>query len=69
MPLSQFDRDNVEAILSGHGDWFTAQLMRLVVKADMKNRRLLTKGFPEEVALVEKAWGLSSTASDVEVLP
>ena len=68
MPLSQFDRDNVKPILQGHGDWFTAQLMRLVVKADINNRRLLAKGFPEEVALVEKSWGLTPTTSNAEVL-
>lgn len=61
MPLSQFDRENVVPILQGHGDWFTAQLMRLVVKADGRNRTLLARGFPEEVQLVEQAWGLTST--------
>lgn len=59
MPLSQFDRENVGPILQGHGDWFTAQLMRLVLKADICNRKLLARGFPEEVALVEEAWGLT----------
>lgn len=59
MPLSQFDRENVRPILEGHGGWFTAQLMRLVLKADNGNRSRLAKGFPEEVRLVEQAWGLT----------
>jgi len=51
--LSQFDRENIGAILGGHGDWFTAQLLRLVLKADGHNKELLRLGFPEEVGLVE----------------
>lgn len=66
MPLSQFDCENVVPILRGHGDWFTAQLMRLVVKADSTNRDRLAMGFPEEVLLVEQAWGL--TPDDPEAL-
>lgn len=67
MPLSQFDRENVVPILQGHGDWFTAQLMRLVLKADSGNRARLAKGFPEEVQLVERAWDLTAR-SDPEAL-
>lgn len=51
--ISDFDKDNVANILAGEGDWFTAQLLRLIAKADLKNRELLRKGFPEEVAVFE----------------
>lgn len=60
MTLSQFDRENVNAIMQDpRKDWFTAQLMRLIAKADSHHRALLAKGFPEEVALVEQ-YGLTS---------
>ena len=61
MGLSEFDRENIPAILSGHGDWFTAQLLRLITKADPCNRALLAKGFPEEVWLVETHLGRTPT--------
>jgi hypothetical protein len=50
--LSEYDRQNVGRILGGEGDWFTAQLLRLIAKADGGNRALLTLGFPAEVQLV-----------------
>ena len=51
--MSEFDKANVGRILAGHGDWFTAKLLRLIAKADLHNRELLWKGFPEEVATYE----------------
>lgn len=36
-------------------DWFTAQLFRLIMKADRMNIRLIARGFPREVACFE-AW-------------
>ncbi len=54
MTLSQWDRENVERILGGHGDWFTARLLRLIARADGRNRALLAKGYWEEVRLVER---------------
>jgi hypothetical protein len=54
MPLSQYDKDHMEEILiGGLGDWFTAQLLRLILKADNQNLSRLALGFPEEVAAVE----------------
>jgi hypothetical protein len=53
--LCEFDKDNIGAIIYGHGDWFTAQLIRLIAKADAQNKHLLAKGFPDEVAAVD-AW-------------
>jgi hypothetical protein len=38
----------------GEGDWFTAQLLRLISKADRQSRESLRKGFPEEVEAYEK---------------
>lgn len=61
MTLSKFDRENIPAIMSGHGDWFTAQLLRLIAKADKQHRALLAKGFSEEVWLVENYLGLTPT--------
>jgi hypothetical protein len=52
--LSEYDKTHLDEILCGHGDWFTAQLLRLIAKSDLSNRARLTKGFPEEVALVNK---------------
>ena len=53
--MSQWDKDNIEAIIHGHGDWFGAKLLRLIVKADSMNIEKLRLGFPEEVKIVE-AW-------------
>jgi len=39
-----------------NADWFTAQLFRLIAKADVQNRERLRKGFPEEVAVYEEWW-------------
>ena len=50
--LSQYDKENIQKILEGHGDWFTAKLMRLIANADPFNRSLLFAGFPDEVNLV-----------------
>lgn len=50
--MTEYDADNVEALCNGHGDWFTAQLFRLICKADESNRYLLSKGFPAEVKVV-----------------
>lgn len=52
MPLSDFDIKNMDRIMVGHGDWFTAQLLRLIAKADEDNIERLRKGFPEEVEIV-----------------
>ena len=51
--MSEWDKANIQEILLGNGDWFTAQLIRLIGKADEKNREKLRKGFPEVVQAVE----------------
>jgi len=57
--ISEYDKHNIGAIIGeNHGDWFTAQLLRLIAKADLHNRRQLAKGFPEEVRLVNEWQGI-----------
>ena len=53
--ISEFDRKNIGALVNGYGDWFTAQLVRLINKADMYNRERIRAGFPETLAAYE-AW-------------
>lgn len=55
--LSEYDKAEIQTILRGHGDWFTAQLLRLIAKADEGNKEKLRLGFPAEVELVEKYRG------------
>ena len=52
--LSEYDRANVGAIIAGDGDWFSAQLLRLIRKADFENRAKLRLGFPDHVAAIER---------------
>lgn len=51
--MSEYDIQNVEIILDGHGTWFTARLLRLIANADRRNRAKLACVFSKEVALVE----------------
>lgn len=48
--LSSFDQDHIGDILAGMGDWFSAQLMRLIAKADRENLARLELAFPDHVA-------------------
>jgi len=48
--MRDFDREHIGELIAGHGDWFTAQLLRLIAKADFENMAKLRLGFPEEVA-------------------
>jgi len=52
MALSDFDREHIEDILGGNDDWFSAQLIRLIAKADPVNLALIRLGFPDHV----EAW-------------
>lgn len=52
--LTAHDVANLGLIVSDqHGDWFTAHLLRLIKKADARNREKLRLAFPEEVAALE----------------
>lgn len=50
--LSEYDIANLPNILRGDGDWFTANLLRLISMADESNLKKLFQSFPEEVDLV-----------------
>lgn len=52
--VSEWDRANIDLIMQGHGDWFTAQLLRLCSKADRENLEKVRAGFPDVVALFEE---------------
>jgi len=52
--ISDHDKANIGNIVAGHGDWFTALLLRLINKADSSNRARLAIGFPEEVKAYEE---------------
>jgi hypothetical protein len=47
--LSEFDRRHIPDLLTGHGSWFTAHLLRLCAKADEQNLARLAEAFPNEV--------------------
>lgn len=61
--LSDFDRANVGRLIGGHGDWFSAYLIRLVKRADFENRQRLRAAYPEHVMAVE-AWELERSDHD-----
>lgn len=56
MALSEFDRENIDEIMKGHGTWFTARLLRLCQQADANNLAKLQQAFPEEVGAYLKWW-------------
>jgi len=45
--ISEPDKNHVYEILKGHGDWFSAQLLRLIAHADVENKAKLRLAFPE----------------------
>lgn len=47
--ISAFDKAHMADIVAGHGDWFTAELLRLIAKADFENKAKLRLGIPEVV--------------------
>jgi hypothetical protein len=53
MPLTSHDLNRFGYIVQGEGDWFMAQLIRLIHKADKFNRNKIRQGFPYEVFVVE----------------
>jgi len=52
--LTEFDRAHVDEILSGHGSWFSAHLLRLCAKADSENLAQLALAYPDHVAVYLK---------------
>ncbi|HXH35239.1 MAG TPA: hypothetical protein VNJ54_12650 [Plantibacter sp.] len=65
--ISDFDRANLDSILVGHGDWFTAHLLRLIAKADPVNRARLRAAFPAEVQAFESWRGDDNARHSVRV--
>lgn len=55
--FSPHDIDSAEAIMLGYGDWYSAQLMRLIRKADPTHRNKLRLAYPDEVRFVELKFG------------
>jgi hypothetical protein len=55
--ISDYDKEHIDDIIGGRGDWFTAQLLRLCAKADLRNLERIRLGFPEVVEAFEK-WQL-----------
>lgn len=64
--FSTWDRENIHKIVGGHGNWFHAELLRLILHADNQNRALLRLGFPEEVAFLEERFLLGKAVMPVE---
>ena len=52
--LSDFDRSNVGEILAGHGDWWSADMLRLIKRSDRDHRNLLRRVVPVHVWAVEQ---------------
>ncbi|KKL17797.1 hypothetical protein LCGC14_2481950 [marine sediment metagenome] len=52
--LSEYDRNHISDLVYGHGNWFSAHLIRLIIKADMQDRAKLKQAYPEHVEAVEK---------------
>lgn len=52
--ITKWDEENIDAIMSGQGDWFSAQLLRMCGKADKATLEQIRAGFPDHVQLWEK---------------
>ena len=50
--MSQFDRENLERILEGYGDWYGALLLRTIAMGNVIERALLFMGYPQEVQAI-----------------
>ena len=65
--LSQHDHENIKDIIGGYGDWFSAELLRLIAKADLENRERLRLAFPDHVEAYE-AWYLGMSIDDYRLM-
>jgi hypothetical protein len=52
--ISEWDRQHMDEIMGGHGDWFGAQLIRLFAKADRDNFALLGLSFPSYAEAIQQ---------------
>ena len=55
--ISEYDRLNVGEVMAG-GDWWSADLLRLIAKSDILHRMMLAVVFPSHV-LAYEAWNAS----------
>jgi hypothetical protein len=74
--ISQWDIDHFDDIIAGHGDWFTAQLIRLIHKADQINFQKLFEAYPAECTIyirwqkgILKEWQTGGTHTSVNQAP
>lgn len=61
--LSHFDLVRMADVLAGTGDWFSAQLMRLIAKSDHEDLERLRLAFPDHVEAWE-AWRIGGRVWD-----
>ena len=50
--MSAYDKANIDEILAGEGDWFTAELLRFLAAIPQDDRRIFANQFPDEVEAV-----------------
>jgi hypothetical protein len=61
--ITDYDLEHIGEIIAGDGDWFTAQLLRLMHKADSENFAKLAHAFPD-VGAAYLMWHVGENASD-----
>ena len=52
--LSDYDRLHISDIMAGRGTNFSAQLLRLIAKADDRNMTIISQVYPEHVAAYKR---------------
>jgi hypothetical protein len=52
--VTDYDRAHMADILQGKGDWFSAQLIRLIAKSDFENKARIRLAFPDHVLAFEQ---------------
>ena len=52
--LSDYDRLHISDIMNGRGSNFSAQLLRLIAKADERNMTIISQVYPEHVAAYKR---------------
>ena len=72
MNVSDYDKTNLDKILAGEGDWFTAITFRYLSevyhKADIGNKRKLWQAFSEELRVILRYDGWTDYAINTEFI-
>lgn len=72
MTVSTFDKNNLDSILSGNGDWFDAHLLRfldeVLFKADREHFRVLWMNWPEHCRQIYAHYGWSDNSISEHVI-